>query len=147
MHKITFVIESDVCRLHPGPLRYTLWHEIKGQLGEGDEINGVRIAQSVGDEVTESEAAMTYAEFLTRACNPEDRRQRPGQWAFNVLHSTRPDLSEQIRSGPLDPFYRNDRLPDFFQFVEENWGTAAQTRRQDALRRMVEAGEEAGLEY
>lgn len=47
--------------------------------------------------------------------------QRAGQAAFNVLHALRPDLSEQVRATDLDPFYQDDRLADFFEFVEKEW--------------------------
>ena len=50
------------------------------------------------------------------------KNERKGQWAFNCLWMWRPDLSEQIRgSYNLDPFNNDDRLPAFWQFVEENW--------------------------
>lgn len=50
---------------------------------------------------------------------------RIGQTYFNVLARRRPDLSEQIRSGPLDPFYRNERVPEFVAFLAENWQVLA----------------------
>lgn len=46
---------------------------------------------------------------------------RMGQTAFNVLVNVRPDLSEQVRGTDLDPFYKDDRLLAFYQWVEENW--------------------------
>jgi ribA/ribD-fused uncharacterized protein len=48
---------------------------------------------------------------------------RRGQAAFNVLHGLRPDLSEHLRGGPLDPFYASDADPlnEFFDWVENHW--------------------------
>lgn len=46
---------------------------------------------------------------------------RKGQFAFNKLAQLRPDLSEQIRGSKLDPFYDDDVLPAFFEWVEANW--------------------------
>ena len=43
---------------------------------------------------------------------------REGQAAFNALFELRQDLSEQIRTTDLDPFYRDDRLPAFWAWLE-----------------------------
>jgi hypothetical protein len=51
----------------------------------------------------------------------DNRDWREGQRAFNVLHLMRPDLSEQIRATPLDPFHRDERLPEFLEWLKENW--------------------------
>ena len=47
--------------------------------------------------------------------------QRDGQAAFNFLHAIKPDIANQIRTTPLDPFYQDDRLDAFFRKVEELW--------------------------
>ena len=49
--------------------------------------------------------------------------ERAGQAAFNVLVEARPDLSEQIRTTDLDPFYHDDRLPAFYNWLFYNWST------------------------
>src|ERR1041385_2126541 len=46
---------------------------------------------------------------------------RMGQTYFNVLYEMRPDLSERIRSTPIDPFYQDVYIPAFLTFVAENW--------------------------
>jgi len=50
---------------------------------------------------------------------------RVGQTMFNVLYEVRPDLSEQIRTTPLDPFYMDDASTPEFQsvcdWIERNW--------------------------
>jgi hypothetical protein len=47
--------------------------------------------------------------------------QRRGQMFFNVLAEARPDISERVRGGSLDPFHRDDRIPDFLRHVEDRW--------------------------
>lgn len=49
---------------------------------------------------------------------------RHGQTAFNVLYRLRPDLSEQVRATPLDPFHCLDddpRIDRFYEWVATNW--------------------------
>lgn len=54
---------------------------------------------------------------------------RPGQIAFNLLFEKRPDLSEQIRGGMLDPFHLNERLPEFFMWCNKHWEDPTPTER------------------
>lgn len=46
---------------------------------------------------------------------------RWGQGLFNHLCTVRPELAEKIRGTELDPFYRDDRVPVFLEFLEKNW--------------------------
>ena len=46
---------------------------------------------------------------------------REGQTAFNVLHEMRPELANKIRGGTIDPFYRDDKLPYFVEWLEGDW--------------------------
>lgn len=52
-------------------------------------------------------------------------RERYGQAAFNHLVRVRPDLAEQVRATPKDPFYITDtksqRWESFLAFLTENW--------------------------
>lgn len=66
---------------------------------------------------------MTFAAYLKAVFEAKDRYPmwRMGQTYFNVLHHTRPDLSEQVRAGELDPFYNDDRIDSFLMFVVTNW--------------------------
>lgn len=66
---------------------------------------------------------MTYADFLEKSIRASLRNPhwRLGQTFFNVLVEVRPDLSEQIRSSKLDPFYRDERVQEFLEFVRANW--------------------------
>lgn len=61
----------------------------------------------------------TYLEQITNQPPPPGWRR--GQAAFNLLHQERPDLSEEIHTSCLDPYYDDTRLPQFLRFVEELW--------------------------
>lgn len=39
---------------------------------------------------------------------------RPGQAAYNALHSIEPEIADLIRGSLKDPFYDDSRLPDFW---------------------------------
>ena len=57
---------------------------------------------------------------------PRPKDQRRGQWAYNCLHSLYPDVAVQLveeatNGNPgIDPFYNDDRLPAFEQWLFEN---------------------------
>lgn len=76
------------------------------------------------DESSTPDTPMTtYSDYTTKvgeqlAAYPHWRR---GQAAFNVLWAMREDLADKVSTTQLDPFYRDDRLPEFFGWVEENW--------------------------
>lgn len=70
--------------------------------------------------VERKEEKVTLNEFFKRVIErPKFLRQ--GQQAFNVLHEMRPDLANEIRATPLDPFYLDERLPDFYNFLYVRW--------------------------
>jgi hypothetical protein len=47
---------------------------------------------------------------------------RLGQTAWNNLQAVRLDLADRIRGWPmLDPFYVDENLPTFWQWVAEHW--------------------------
>ena len=52
---------------------------------------------------------------------PEHSHERYGQFLFNLLHTLRPDLANQIRGTSNDPFYDNEVIFDFVKWVGENW--------------------------
>jgi hypothetical protein len=62
---------------------------------------------------------VTYAEFVTKVSTTfvAEPLWRLGQTAFNVLYEVAPDLADEIRATELDPFYLDDRLPAFYQWV------------------------------
>ena len=50
---------------------------------------------------------------------------RAGQAAFNVLAQHHPVVAERVRSGPFDPYYRDVRLPAFWEFVAQQLDSAS----------------------
>lgn len=59
------------------------------------------------------------AVYTRMAVNPSERA---GQAAFNVLVEERPDLSEEIRTTSLDPFYARAGISDeFCTWLYDNW--------------------------
>ena len=47
--------------------------------------------------------------------------QRLGQYAMNVLGLFNGQLYDTITGTTVDPFYDDDRLEDFWDFVARNW--------------------------
>lgn len=43
--------------------------------------------------------------------------QRKGQSAFNALYKEYPQVADKVRGTPADPFYDDDKLPEFWEFV------------------------------
>jgi hypothetical protein len=82
---------------------------------------------------------LTYIDFATLVMEDhagERATQREGQHAFNCLFMNRPDLSEQIRGTILDPYYRDEHLPQFWIWVEAHWDDEnTETRSPDEIRR------------
>ena len=46
---------------------------------------------------------------------------REGQTYFNVLYRQRPELADEIRSTKLDPCYRDERVPEVQEWLQDNW--------------------------
>ena len=69
------------------------------------------------------ENVMTYEEYLTRALTRRELNphERLGQVYFNVLDTVRPDLGDQVRATPNDPFYRDEIVPAFLNWARMNW--------------------------
>lgn len=51
----------------------------------------------------------------------ESTSERKGQAAFNLLHEIRPDLAEEIRATPIDPFYSHHNWQAFVQYIGARW--------------------------
>lgn len=75
---------------------------------------------------------MTIHEFIMKVHRKQAEAKRmpgdlrPGQIAYNCLHDERPDLCAKIMESEeskndYDPFYRDEKLPAFWQFVVDNW--------------------------
>lgn len=43
---------------------------------------------------------------------------RPGQHMFNTLHERFPEIANQVRETDCDPFYNDERIPEFLKFVQ-----------------------------
>lgn len=63
---------------------------------------------------------MDFKDFCIKVSKP-GRNQRKGQYLFNVLFEERPDLSEKIRAGDLDPFYDDAKVHACLRWLKENW--------------------------
>lgn len=48
---------------------------------------------------------------------------RPGQVAFNALHTLRAEWADEIRGSGLDPFHNDDALPAFYRWLERKGGS------------------------
>lgn len=44
---------------------------------------------------------------------------RKGQVMFNVLYEIRQDIAEKVRSTDLDPFYDDNKIPQFIKYISE----------------------------
>ena len=66
---------------------------------------------------------MSYETFITTCMRMRTRNPawRKGQTYYNVLSQVRPDLCERIRTSKLDPFYMDERIPAFLEWVKANW--------------------------
>lgn len=67
---------------------------------------------------------MTFHEWLKSAHEYAANQapvQRCGQALFNHLYSWRPYIADQLRGDGPDPFYRDDKISAFLEFVEERW--------------------------
>lgn len=47
--------------------------------------------------------------------------QRKGQAAFNYLYIVRPELADSIRTTIFDPFYNDNKLEIFIDYIERMW--------------------------
>lgn len=65
---------------------------------------------------------MTYEDFLLAFANTQrPQGWRKGQLAFNLLCDIHPTLADKVRGTSNDPFYRDNRIPDFLMFVQRHW--------------------------
>lgn len=65
---------------------------------------------------------MTFFEYKTKVYSTPLVSQRLGQYAFNLLHVTQPDLARILTGNPsLDPYYDDSKIHAFMAFVEDHW--------------------------
>lgn len=72
------------------------------------------------------EAGESFADYLAAVIRAlvTEREWRVGQAHFNVLRATRPDLAERIRATAVDPFYSDEIVSEFLDYVESLWDGA-----------------------
>ena len=62
----------------------------------------------------------TQADFVKKwneRLTDYDLDERKGQAAFNALHELDPDLANALRGSKHDPFFQDERLPEFLKEV------------------------------
>jgi hypothetical protein len=59
--------------------------------------------------------------YFVDECLIEYPRWRKGQAYFNCLWDMDPELADELRGTYKDPFYKDDRIPEFLKVVEERW--------------------------
>lgn len=68
---------------------------------------------------------MTFNEFVTlldrKSAHHRDMQWRAGQAAFNELYYVRQDLADKVLNTLQDPFFTDEKLPEFMLWLEENW--------------------------
>lgn len=54
-----------------------------------------------------------FADFINAVSGERPSNQRLGQWAFNILNESYPDIALEIRATHADPFYDDQRMVAF----------------------------------
>lgn len=64
---------------------------------------------------------MTFNEYIVASMKSQRLypEQRVGQTFFNTLANVDPMLTNEIKGSDLDPFYHDQRIPDFLTRVQE----------------------------
>lgn len=80
------------------------------------------VGSSQNDQTTDLYLPPVHEYFIEvgryRAQNPS---QREGQAAMNVLYGMNPVLYQRVMTTPLDPFYRDELVSVFYQFLCDHW--------------------------
>lgn len=131
---------SDVARLHKNKMglldaNISLRRENEGLRADAERWRNLRrrvsgFANSMSGSRENGEWRMTTPDTTPEAlqdfCAALKRKPdalRKGQFAMNLLSARRPDLYDRLmqEDRELDPFYSDDRLPAFFDWLRENW--------------------------
>lgn len=69
------------------------------------------------------EQEITFEQYLNNVQDilREYPQLRLGQAFYNGLYGVKPALAFLLLGTDRDPFYADDRCPEFLEFVEENW--------------------------
>ena len=55
--------------------------------------------------------------ILSQKMRRENKYLREGQAYFNALYVLNPSLADEIRGDRFDPYYRDDRIQKFLDYV------------------------------
>lgn len=80
---------------------------------------------------------------LVRSCKKQYPEWRMGQLYFNVLYRMNPMLAEEVRCTEADPFYQDEKLPAFFDYIIPRIGV---DKREDRLREALKILDTVGKE-
>lgn len=72
------------------------------------------------DSKLQEYAKLIQALDIMAALRPDHIRR--GQALFNALHELRPYIADVIRTTAADPFYRDDKIPDFYEAIAIEMG-------------------------
>ena len=64
---------------------------------------------------------MTYEQYRTILSLGGPGYARAGQHASNVLAVVRRDLADRVHDAGVDPYYQNEKLITFFEWLEKEW--------------------------
>ena len=66
---------------------------------------------------------MTFGDYILAVMHQwsETPSWRAGQTYFNVLYRMRPEMADSLRGSSRDPFYNDDRIDDFLDYVLRHW--------------------------
>jgi hypothetical protein len=65
-----------------------------------------------------------YVDFVINATHyygSHRNEQRFGQAVFNVLHSMRPDIADELRGTEIDPYYQESVPEGVWAFIKARW--------------------------
>lgn len=62
-----------------------------------------------------------FANYINVIFGERPECLRLGQYAFNILNESHPDIANSIRASDVDPFYRDSRLIAFMIFILRNF--------------------------
>ncbi len=60
-----------------------------------------------------------YCTAVAKELRDQPSGYRVGQAAFNVLHDLSPELANAVRSTELDPFYEDQKLGEFYNWLAD----------------------------
>jgi hypothetical protein len=65
----------------------------------------------------------TFSHFLTEVAYVyhASLEFRFGQTCFNVLYKLNPDLATSLTGTDVDPYYDDDKVPEFLKRVRDEW--------------------------